>query len=148
MDESKMCLAAWIASVTTMIFLALETCTAWLMLHLIKNNSASVEVTLVAWWSIFARILQPEWMCNIEVTMLFLILASAMTRTFSGFEENSLMGLLSEYIWLLKASLSSQFTIWKERQLEKLSIRQKPEESFWWSLSKKGRLHWGNYSYC
>ena len=69
-------------------------------------------------------------MCNIKVTMLFLILASAMTRTFSGFEENSLMGLLSEYIWLLKASLSSQFTIWKERQLEKLSIRQKPEESF------------------
>jgi len=69
-------------------------------------------------------------MCNIEVTMLFLILASAMTRTFSGFEENSLMGLLSECIWSLKTNLSFQFTIWKERQLGKLSIRQKPGESF------------------
>jgi len=43
-----MYLAAWIASVTTMIFLALETYMAWLIPYLIENNSASVEVTLVA----------------------------------------------------------------------------------------------------
>ena len=109
------------------------------MPHLINNNnnSASVEVILVAWWIVFTRILQLEWKCNIEVVILFLIPVSAMTRIFLGFEEESLMSLLNKHIWLLKASLSFWFTIWKERQLGKLSIRQKPRESSLWSLLKE-----------
>jgi len=39
-----------------MIFSVLETWTAWLMLHLIENNSALVEITFMAWWIVLAII--------------------------------------------------------------------------------------------
>jgi len=35
---------------------------AWLILHLIANSSALVEVTLMAWWIVLAMILLPEQM--------------------------------------------------------------------------------------
>ena len=50
--ELNMCLAAWIAPVITMMCLTFETCITWFILHLIANNSASVEVTLTVWWVI------------------------------------------------------------------------------------------------
>ena len=54
-DESKMYLVAWMASVMTMIHSMLGTCTAWFIPHLIENSSASVEVTLTAWWIALAK---------------------------------------------------------------------------------------------
>ena len=54
---------------------------AWLIPHLIANSSASVEVTLMAWWIVLAMILLLEQMWYIEVAILFLILASEITIT-------------------------------------------------------------------
>ena len=39
-----------------MIFSVLGTWTAWLILYLIENNSASVEIIFMAWWIVLAII--------------------------------------------------------------------------------------------
>jgi len=39
----------------------LETWIAWLILHLIVNNSALVDIILIAWWIVLAMILWPDW---------------------------------------------------------------------------------------
>jgi len=58
-----------------------NTLTAWLISHLVANNSASVEVMLIVWWIVLAKILQPEHTCDIEVTILFLMLVTEITMT-------------------------------------------------------------------
>ena len=70
----------FLISLIIVILSTLETCMAWFIPRLIKNSSASVKVTLNAWWIILARIL--EWMCYNKVAMLFLILTSEMTTVF------------------------------------------------------------------
>jgi len=47
-DKLKIHLAVCMASVITMIFLVFQTWTAWLIPHLIENNSASVKVIFIA----------------------------------------------------------------------------------------------------
>ena len=47
--ESKIHLTEWIVSVMTMMWEASEIWMAWLILHLIANDSASVDVILTAW---------------------------------------------------------------------------------------------------
>ena len=70
---------------------------AWFILHLIANNSASVVVILIARWIVLTIGLLYKWMCNIEVAMLFLMLASEMTIDEDGSEEASVI-VLSRFL--------------------------------------------------
>jgi len=78
-NKSNMYLTEWIASVITMIHDASVTWTAWLILHLIANNFASVNMTLIAWWMVFAMIFGFGWIWARDVVILFLILVSDIT---------------------------------------------------------------------
>ena len=57
----------------------LENWMAWLILHLMVNSSASIEVMLIAWWRVFLIRFECEWMCTIKMITLFLILVSNTT---------------------------------------------------------------------
>ena len=46
---------------------------AWLMLYLITNSSASIEVMLTTWYIIFLIGFKSKWMHAINVVILFLI---------------------------------------------------------------------------
>ena len=65
---------------------------------------------------------------------LFLMLASEMMRMVFGFEELSRI-LSSEQRCAFMTSVSLQFTVWKEKQLGKLSTKRNPGDS---SLLKEG----------
>ena len=54
-------------------------------------------------------------MCKIEVEILFLMLASAMTMTVFGLEEELSSISLSLLICELTVFLSFQYTVWKEK---------------------------------
>ena len=54
--ESNLFWAVWIELIITIIYEILETWIAWLIPHLIANNSVSVVVTLIAWWSVFLMV--------------------------------------------------------------------------------------------
>ena len=97
-DKSKIYLMIWIASVMIIIFLALGTWIAWLILYLIKNISVSVEVTLIAWWIILTRMFWPKQICNIKVVILFLILVLDITRIVFRFKRELLKILLRVWI--------------------------------------------------
>ena len=60
---------------------------AWLILHLIANNSTSVMIILIAWWSVFLIGLEQEWTWAMEVVTLFLILVSEAIITELAFDE-------------------------------------------------------------
>jgi len=45
------------------------------------NNSASIGVMLIVWWSVFFSGLLKEWIWEIEQAILFLILISEMIIT-------------------------------------------------------------------
>lgn len=52
-DESKIYCITWIELVITIMWETSWNWIAWLMPHLIVNNLASEEVTLMAWWRVF-----------------------------------------------------------------------------------------------
>ena len=122
----------------------LSTWTAWLIPHLIANNSASVEVKMIAWWIDLARILWLKHICNIKVATLFLMLALEIIVTVFGSNRESSKIFLRLQMWVFLISFSLQFTVWKEKQLEKLSTNQKPDESSLWRLLKEEKrlLRW------
>jgi len=57
---------------------------AWLMLYLIANSYASIDVTLTTWWIVFLTGFKYEWIYTIDVAIVFLILASETTTTDLG----------------------------------------------------------------
>ena len=99
-NRSKIFLAMWIESVMIMIFEILLWFVAWLIPHLIANSSASVLITLTTWWRVFMTGLL--WMCvwDIDVTMLFLTLASVIISVCKGILKDSKAKLSSSWILL------------------------------------------------
>ena len=87
MVESKILWAAWIELVTIIIWEMSGNWVAWLILHLIANNSTSVMIILIAWWSVFLIGLEQEWTWAMEVVTLFLILVSEAIITELAFDE-------------------------------------------------------------
>ena len=87
MVESKIFWAAWIELVTMIIWEMSGNWVAWLILHLIANNSTSVMIILIAWWSVFLIGLEQEWTWVMEVVTLFLILVSEAIITELAFDE-------------------------------------------------------------
>ena len=75
-----------IESVIMTIFETLSLLHAWLIPHLIVNNSASELVTNTAWWTVLMRGELAWCTCAIEVVMLSLILALVTTRADEGRE--------------------------------------------------------------
>ena len=104
---------------------------AWLMLHLMVKSSASVEVTLVAWWIVLMIGLSWTWICTIEVVILFLIPISEMMRVCEWFNEYVIAMSLSLLEWSSRLLSLCLKTGWKKKWLEKILIRHKPGEIFW-----------------
>ena len=94
------------------------------MPHLIANNSASVLVMNAAWWTVLMREWLAECMCNIEVAISFLMLASVITRAVDGEEE--IQRTISLSSWTQILSFSFLLTKLKEKWSEKLSVKWKP----------------------
>lgn len=115
-------LATWIVFMMTMMQETSCVWTAWLIPHLMVNDSASVGVMSTTWWSIFFKGLLKEWIWVIEVATLFLILASVIMITDFGSDNNSRMILSSFLKWAALILLELQSALWKEMWLEKMSI--------------------------
>ena len=76
-------------------------------------------------------------MCNNDVAMFFLMLASEITRIVFGFERKFSKILLRLQRWAFLTSLSLQFTVRKEIWSGKVSTNQKLEESFFYRAYQK-----------
>ena len=88
---------------------------AWLIPHLIADNSASIEVMLTAWWSVLITGLLWTWTCKIDVATWFLILASDTMSAIVESIEDLMAMLLSEQIWALRLLLPCLDERWKKR---------------------------------
>ena len=71
-------------------------------------------------------------MCNIDIAILFLILASVMTRAVDGEEE--IQRTISSSSCTRILSFSFLLTKLKEKWSEKLSVKQKPGVNSWLML--------------
>ena len=120
-DRLKIFLAAWIESVVTMILEIPAELVAWLIPHLMVNNSASVIITFTAWWRVLIRGLLWMWIWEIEIAILFLMLASVIMRAWKGLLKDSIamwsscwtLDLrLSSHVPLLFFFLNQQFITW------------------------------------
>ena len=69
------------------------------------------------------------WMCEIDVAMLCLMLASIITRVDWGEEELLRTMSSSSWAWVLYFSFSFLLTKLKQKRLENLSIIQRPGEN-------------------
>ena len=78
------------------------------------------------------------WTCEIEVAILFLMLASVMTRAWKGLLEDSIAKSSSWWTWDLRLSSLYLLNKWNEKQLEKMSIILHPEENSGLRGSKEG----------
>ena len=101
------------------------------------NNSASVLVTLTAWWTVFVKGLSTIWICTMEVATLFLMLTSDATIATDGNEEDPKTKLFSSWAHNLMSFLL--FWILKEICSEKLSIILKPGENSKLRGEKEGK---------
>ena len=111
---------------------------AWLIPHLIANSSASVLVMLTAWWRVFMTGLLWMCVCNIDVAMLFLILASVIISTHEGILKDSKAKLSSYWIQALKLVSLHLLNKWKEKQLERVLMTWWLGENLGWRGSNKG----------
>ena len=138
---SKIFLAAWMELVTMMILETLFMEQAWFMLHLIANNSASVVVMKDAWWTVLISGWFAEWICEIDVAMLFLMLASVITIAKWGDEEFHKTISSSSWAQVFLGFLSfSLLTKLKEKRLEKLSIMRQPGKNSGSRGEKDGKI--------
>lgn len=78
---------------------------------------------------VLAIVLWSKQICDINIAILFLMLALEMTMIVLKFDSISLKFLSSLWKWAFLIFLSLQFTIWKEKWSGKLSTSLKPEES-------------------
>ena len=101
-------------SVTTTIFDTLGMAQAWLMPHLIAKSSASVDVTKEAWWTVLTNGRLWEWMCDIEVAISFLMLASVTTR--AAWESEERRRTISSSSWPHKLFELSDFLVAKLKE--------------------------------
>ena len=74
---------------------------AWLIPHLMAKSSASVLVMWTAWWMVLVMGLLWVCICNIDIAMSFLMLASVTIMTVEGEFDDSIIMLLSCWVWLL-----------------------------------------------
>ena len=139
-SQLKIFLAAWIESVTIMILETLFMEQAWFMPHLIANNSASVVVTKDAWWTDLVSSWFAEWICEIDVAMLFLMLVLVITMAEWGDEEFCKTISSSSWARVLLGFLFFLLTKLKEKQLEKLSIIQQPGKNSGSRGEKDGKI--------
>jgi len=70
------------------------------------NSSASELVTNTAWWTVFMREQLAWWMCEINVAISFLMLASVTIRAVFGEEEIQRTKSSSSCMWVLSLSFS------------------------------------------
>ena len=68
-------------------------------------------------------------MCNIDIAILSLMLASEITRIVLGFKRKSSKILSRVWIWAFLTFLFLHFTIQKEKKLEKLSTNWSSDKS-------------------
>ena len=113
--------------------------TAWLMLHLMAKSSASDKVMLTAWWRVLTIGLLKMWMCAMDKAILFLTLASVVTRALENEEEDSIAKVSSCWRQDLKEGSLLLLKEWKEKQLEKVSITLLPGWSSGLSGSNAGK---------
>ena len=99
------------------------------MPHLIANNSASVLVTNIAWWTILMREWLAECMYDIDVVISFLMLASITMKAVDGEEE--IRRTISSSSCTQILSFSFLLTKLKEKWSEKLSVKQEPGVNSW-----------------
>ena len=126
----KILLAAWMESVIMMILEILVLDVAWLMPHLIANISASVLVMNAAWWRVLMRGWLEMCMYEMDVAMLFLMLASDVMIAMDCKEE-ALITIESSW-WIQSLLLFPFMHKLKENLSEKMSMIQKPGESSGW----------------
>ena len=112
------------------------------MPHLMVNNSASVLVTNEAWWTVLVRELFVKWMCDIDVAISFLILASVTTRAVWGKEETWRIISSSSWVQILSFIFFFLLTKLKEKWSEKLSIIWWPGENLILRGEKDGKIPW------
>ena len=133
----KIFFAAWMESVTMMILNMFSLLYAWLIPHLIAKSSTSVLVTNTVWWTILVKGWSTKCMCNIDVTMSFLILASITTIAVYNEEDDCKTILLS--CWKCNLSFFPLLAKLKENWSEKLSTILEPGWSSGWRDKNKGK---------
>ena len=115
---------------------------AWLIPHLIAKSSASVLVTKEAWWTVLIIGWLNEWICNMEVAISFLILASVITRAVWCLEKQQRVTSSSSWSWVLLWFFSFLLTKLKEKWLENISTIQWPGENSGSRREKDGNIPW------
>ena len=128
-EGSNIFMVACIEPVTTIIFDMSLWFIAWLIPHLIVNNSASVLMTWTTWWSVLEISLLQMCICDINMAMLLLTLASMIMRASEGILEDSITILLSWWIHVFRLSFFCLLNKLKEKWSEKVSITLKPKEN-------------------
>ena len=130
----------WMELVMIMILETFSLDEAWLMLHLIVNNSASELVTNTAWWRVLIRDWFEICMCEMDVAILFLMLASIAMMAMDCNEDDSITTESS--CWKRNLSFFPLLHKLKENLSEKISITWKPRESSGWVREKEGNVPW------
>ena len=137
-EGSKIFLAIWIESVMIMILEMPSQFEAWLILYLMAKSSTLVLVMWTAWWTVLAIGLLYVCICNIDIAVLFLILASMTTIAVEGEFDNSMIMLSS--CWVRVLLPSCLLCRLNTNQSEKLSITLWPGEGSEWKRVKKGKI--------
>ena len=112
---------------TTMILKMFFLIWAWLILYLIAKSLASVLMTKATWYRVLTNGLLAMCMCEMDLAMSFLILASVTIIAVKEEENDSRTMLSSYWRWILL--FFSLLDILKENWSEKLSIILEPGES-------------------
>ena len=99
---------------------------AWLILHVIVNNSTSIVVTLLVWWRVFFNKLLNKWMWAIDMVMLFLMLTLETMMTVDGSGDVFSIILLRQLKWWDLLSSKLWLALWKKKQLQKELINLFP----------------------
>ena len=102
---------------------------AWFIPHLIANSSTSMVVMKEAWWTVLISSQLAEWMCEMDIVMLNLMLVLVITRAVWGEEELRRTISSSSWAQVRLGFLSFLLTKLKEKRLEKLSIMRCPGEN-------------------
>ena len=84
MEESNIFLATCMESVITTMYLMLVSWVVWFKLYLITNNSASVEVMLMAWWIVLTTEVLWTWIWAMDIATWFLMFGSNTTTAVLG----------------------------------------------------------------
>ena len=112
---------------------------AWLIPHLIANNLASVLVTNIIWWTVLVIGWLAKCMCDMDVAMSFLILASVTTMAVDR-EENDFKTRSSSCWKQIVSFFSFLLNKLKEKQSGKLSMILEPGRNSGCRGENKGKI--------